>query len=62
MTRNIGSLDRIVRIIVGVVLLALVFVGPKTMWGLIGIVPLVTALMGNCPLYSIFGMNTCSRK
>lgn len=62
MTRNIGSLDRIARIIVGVVLLALVFVGPKTMWGLIGIVPLVTALMGNCPLYSIFGMNTCSRK
>ena len=62
MTRNIGSIDRTLRIIVGIVLLALVFVGPKTMWGLIGIIPLATALMGNCPLYSIIGVNTCKTK
>ncbi|MBR9843443.1 MAG: DUF2892 domain-containing protein [Rhodobacteraceae bacterium] len=62
MTRNVGSIDRALRIIVGIVLLALVFVGPKTMWGLIGIIPLATALMGNCPLYSIIGVNTCKTK
>ena len=62
MTRNVGSLDRAVRILVGIVLLALVFVGPQTMWGLIGIIPLATGLMGHCALYSILGINTCSTK
>jgi hypothetical protein len=61
MTRNMGSADRIIRGIVGVVLLALVFVGPQTAWGWIGIVPLATALMGNCPAYSIFGIKTCKK-
>ncbi|WP_417678330.1 DUF2892 domain-containing protein [Pseudodonghicola sp.] len=63
MPRNEGTLDRALRIIVGLVLLALVFVGPKTMWGLIGLIPLLTGLVGYCPLYQILGMNTCpSRK
>lgn len=63
MPRNEGTLDRALRIIVGLVLLALVFVGPKTMWGLIGLIPLLTGLAGYCPLYQILGMNTCpSRK
>lgn len=61
MTRNMGSADRIIRGIVGVVLLALVFVGPQTAWGWIGVVPLATALMGNCPAYSIFGIKTCKK-
>ncbi len=60
MTRNEGTLDRIVRVVVGVVLLSLVFVGPQTLWGLIGIVPLATALVGVCPLYSHFGITTCA--
>ncbi|MGE4325349.1 MAG: DUF2892 domain-containing protein [Pseudodonghicola sp.] len=59
MPRNEGTLDRALRIIVGLVLLALVFVGPKTMWGLIGLIPLLTGLVGYCPLYQILGMNTC---
>jgi hypothetical protein len=61
MTRNVGSLDRFLRIIVGLGLIALVFVGPKTEWGWIGIIPLVTAFAGFCPAYRLLGMNTCAR-
>jgi len=59
MNCNVGSVDRIVRIILGVVLISLVFIGPQTPWGWIGVVPLVTALVGWCPLYSMLGMKTC---
>lgn len=61
MTRNIGQTDRILRIIVGLVLLALVFVGPQTPLGYFGIVPLLTGLTGFCPLYTLLGISTCSR-
>ena len=60
MPRNEGTLDRVLRVVIGLVLLSLVFVGPKTMWGLIGLVPLVTGLAGSCPIYTIFGLRTCS--
>ena len=53
---NVGSADRIMRVILGVVLLAMVFVGPQTPFGWIGIVPLLTGLFGTCPLYSIIGL------
>jgi len=56
---NEGGIDRALRIIVGVVLIALVFVGPKTPWGWIGLIPLITGLVGICPLYAILGINTC---
>ncbi|MEJ2410567.1 MAG: DUF2892 domain-containing protein [Novosphingobium sp.] len=59
---NVGGIDRLLRIILGIVLLALVFVGPKTSWGLIGIVPLVTGLFRTCPLYSMLGIRTCPTK
>jgi len=59
--RNENGADRTVRVILGVVLLALYFVGPKTPWGLLGLVPLATGLMGSCPLYSAFGIGTCPR-
>lgn len=62
MTRNEGTIDRALRIIVGLILLALVFVGPQTPLGWIGIVPLATGLLGWCPLYSLLGMNTCPMK
>jgi len=62
MKRNEGTIDRALRIILGVVLLALVFVGPQTPWGWIGLVPLVTGLVGMCPIYSILGVNTCGIK
>lgn len=60
MTLNVGKYDRIVRIIVGLGLLSLYVTGPETVWGLIGIVPLVTGLLGKCALYSLFGISTRS--
>ena len=57
---NEGPADRVLRVLIGVALLSLVFVGPKTMWGLVGFLPLVTGLAGTCPLYSLLGINTCS--
>jgi len=62
MPRNEGTIDRALRIIAGLVLLALVFVGPQTAWGWIGLVPLATGLLGYCPLYSVLGLNTCPMK
>ncbi|MDV7145792.1 DUF2892 domain-containing protein [Tropicimonas sp. TH_r6] len=66
MTKNMGSLDRTARAIVGVVLLVLAFsAGWGTLWtviaALVGLVMLGTAAMGVCPPYAIFGINTCSR-
>ncbi|SFF99115.1 Protein of unknown function [Novosphingobium sp. CF614] len=56
---NVGGIDRLLRIVVGIVLLALVMVGPRTPWGFIGVVPLVTGLFRTCPLYSLLGISTC---
>jgi len=57
--KNVGSIDRVLRIVLGLVLIALVFVGPQTPWGWVGVVPLLTGLMRSCPLYSLVGINTC---
>lgn len=62
MTKNEGNIDRILRVIVGLALISIVFVGPQTLWGLIGIVPLATGLIGSCPIYAIFGISTCAIK
>lgn len=59
---NMGKTDRGLRVIVGAVLLSLVFAGPKTAWGWIGLVPLVAGLSGTCPLYTVFGWRTCPMK
>lgn len=61
MERNVGSLDRIVRVIVGVLLLGLLlFLDSDLRWiGLIGLVPLLTGLLGTCPAYKVFGITTC---
>lgn len=59
MKKNVGSVDRAIRIVAGLVLLAMVFVGPQTPWGWIGIIPLATAAMSWCPLYTLLGMRTC---
>jgi len=56
---NEGTIDRTLRLILGVALISLVFVGPKTAWGLVGLVPLATGLVGFCPIYRIFGLSTC---
>lgn len=65
MTKNVGNIDRILRIVVGLALLAGFFLnsGGSYSWlYLIGIVPLATGLMSTCPLYSIFGISTCPTK
>lgn len=65
LAKNVGSIDRILRIIVGLVVLSLFFIYPDASWRywtLIGIVPLLTGLLSTCPLYSIFGMSTCPMK
>jgi hypothetical protein len=59
---NEGTIDRVLRVIVGLALIAIVFVGPQTPWGWVGLVPLLTGLVGTCPLYSILGIRTCKLK
>jgi hypothetical protein len=60
---NVGGIDKILRIAVGVVLVAVAALGMAPWWiGLIGLVPLATGLLGWCPAYSLFGMNTCPMK
>jgi hypothetical protein len=62
MKKNVGSIDRIVRITLGVVLLGLTATGTIGAWGWLGAVPLATGAIGWCPPYAIFGWNTCSTK
>ncbi len=59
---NEGVVDRVVRVVVGLALLSLVFFGPRTPWGWIGVIPLLTGLVGVCPLYMPFGIRTIPRK
>ena len=61
MKKNVGALDATIRIIVGLIILSLLFIGPKTLWGLIGIIPLLAGIFRYCPLYPIFGINTCKK-
>ena len=59
MQRNEGTVDRALRIIAGLGIISLVFVGPQTPWGWLGLVPLATGLIGVCPVYSVLGIRTC---
>ncbi len=62
MKTNVGGIDRILRIVVGLVLIGLAVSGTIGPWGWIGVVPLVTSLIGWCPLYSLLGLNSCPVK
>jgi hypothetical protein len=64
MKNNVGSIDKVLRIVIGIALLSMLFLveGSAKWFGLIGIVPLGTALVGWCPLYSVLGVSTCSGK
>jgi hypothetical protein len=57
--RNEGTIDRVLRTGLGIALISLVFVGPQTPWGWLGLVPLLTGVVGFCPLYRLVGVNTC---
>ena len=62
MTINEGTVDRTFRVVAGLVILSLAFIGPKSAWGYIGLLPIVTGLVGYCPAYSLFGISTCPAK
>lgn len=61
MNPNVGTIDRILRVVVGLGLLSLAFIGPKTPLGYIGLVPLLTAGIGFCPLYRLLGLSTTAK-
>jgi hypothetical protein len=61
MIPNVGTIDRIVRVAVGLLLISLAFSGTIGLWGYIGVVPLATGLMRRCPAYRLFGWSTCPR-
>ncbi|MGB5683209.1 MAG: DUF2892 domain-containing protein, partial [Polyangiales bacterium] len=58
--RNEHTADRVIRVLAGIALLSLVWIGPQTPWGWVGLVPLVTGLVGSCPIYRLFGISTCT--
>ena len=62
MKTNVGGIDRTLRVIAGLVLIALAATGTVGVWGWIGIVPLATGLIGWCPAYTLLGFNTCPMK
>jgi hypothetical protein len=59
MATNEGTLDRVLRVVVGLAILSLAFIGPQTPWAYLGLIPLLTGLVGFCPAYALFGLRTC---
>lgn len=62
MNKNVGGLDRTIRVAVGLALIAAAATGTIGLWGWVGVVPLLTGAMGWCPPYALLGLNTCSVK
>ncbi len=62
MKTNVGGIDRMLRIVLGLVLIGLTLSGTIGVWGWIGVVPLLTSALGFCPLYSVFGFSSCPMK
>lgn len=59
MKANEGTIDRVLRVLVGAGILSLAFIGPQTPWAYLGAIPLLTGLVGFCPVYALLGINTC---
>ena len=59
MKKNIGTTERIARVVVGIGILSMAFVGPRSPWAYLGILPLLTGAIGWCPPYSLLGISTC---
>lgn len=59
---NVGNIDRVLRVVLGIVLIGLTLLGTIGAWGWIGVVPLVTAALGSCPAYTLLGISTCPMK
>ncbi|MEM8590937.1 MAG: DUF2892 domain-containing protein [Pseudomonadota bacterium] len=58
--RNESTADRVLRIVLGLAIFSLVFIGPQTLWGLVGLIFVVTGLVGSCPIYRVLGLKTCT--
>jgi hypothetical protein len=58
---NEGTADRVIRVVIGLGLLSLTVLGPHSPWGLVGLVPLATGVVGFCPLYRLVGVNSCAK-
>lgn len=61
MQQNIHNIERGVRVVAGLAIISLVFIGPQTPWGWLGVIPLATGLIGWCPPYALFGISTCKK-
>lgn len=61
MTKNVHNIERVVRVIVGLAIISLVFIGPQSAWGWLGLIPLATGVIGWCPPYALFGFSTCKK-
>jgi hypothetical protein len=60
--KNEHDVERVLRVVAGVAILSLAFVGPKTAWGYLGAIPILTGAIGSCPLYTLLGLSTCPMK
>lgn len=60
--QNEHTVDRVLRVVLGGAVIALVFVGPQTPWGWLGLIPVITGLIGSCPIYTVLSVSTCSTK
>lgn len=56
---NVGTVDRVLRVIIGLAIISLAFWGPKSPWAWLGVIPIASALIGWCPLYTVLGIRTC---
>ena len=61
MKQNVHNIERVVRVIVGLAIISLVFIGPQSAWGWLGLIPLATGVIGWCPPYALFGFSTCKK-
>ena len=61
MQQNIHNIERGVRVVAGLAIISLVFIGPQTPWGWLGVIPLATGLIGWCPPYALLGISTCKK-
>ena len=61
MKQNVHNIERVVRIIVGLAIISLVFIGPQSVWGWLGLIPLATGIIGWCPPYALIGFSTCKK-
>lgn len=60
--QNEHTIERVIRVVFGLGVLSLYFIGPQTPWALLGLIPVLTGALGSCPLYTLFGFSTCPRK